>query len=180
MAKENSAQEQSTAPAATPAAAHPAVSATGSSISIKNLVFIGIPVFLVQLIVVFFLASKIFGGQTASSHEQVPVEETEASTQEHMYIIKDIIINPAGTNGGRFLLTTIGMEVSTLEAQAELEKKELQVRDVLNSILTGKSIVELVDVTQREALRTEISKGISALLKTGKMKNVYFSKYIIQ
>ena len=74
----------------------------------------------------------------------------------------------------------MGIEVSTPEGQAELEKKEVQVRDLLNSILTSKGLNELVSIEQRELLRIEISKKVGELLKSGKLRNVYFSKFIIQ
>ena len=95
-------------------------------------------------------------------------------------MVKDLIVNPAGTNGTRFLLTTVGFEVTTPETQKELEAKEVQVRDILNTVLTGKGLDELVDVSQRETLRAEIAEKINALLKNGTLSSVYFSKFIIQ
>ena len=53
-------------------------------------------------------------------------------------------------------------------------------RDILNTVLTSKGLDELVDVHQREALRTEIAEKINALLKNGSLSSVYFSKFIIQ
>lgn len=156
--------------------------------SVKKMLLIGVPLFLIQVVVVYFLVVKFFtpgttntGGTPNSSPgmEQAVVSEGSSSS-ENIYIIKDIIINPAGTNGNRYLLATVGLEASNKATWAELTQKEVQVRDVLNTILTSKTLLELVDVTKREALRTEIAKKTTALLKNGVVKNVYFSKYIIQ
>jgi flagellar FliL protein len=178
MAKETSPQDQP------PVAPPPAPAKVESGLSMQKLIMIGVPMFIVQLVLVYFIAVKFIGGKSeAASNEKAAETEAAAtaeSEQSNLYIVKDVIINPAGTNGGRFLLTTVGIEVTTPEAQKELDKKELQVRDILNSILTSKTISELVDVSQRETLRGEIAKSVGALLKSGKMKNVYFSKYIIQ
>lgn len=154
------------------------------SIFSKKLIIIGIPTFLVQLAIVYFLMAKFVVPSTNIEHAAAKVSEEETAKAEsatpNIFLIKDIIINPAGTNGTRFLLTTVGIEVSTPEAQQELEKKELQVRDLLNSILTSKGLNDLVNMDQRELLRAEISKKVGELVKAGKMKSVYFSKFIIQ
>jgi flagellar protein FliL len=148
----------------------------------KKIIMIGIPIFVVQLAIIYFLMAKFIAGPPRAEASAAKAEEsqkTESATQ-NIFLIKDVIINPAGTNGTRFLLTTVGIEVSTPEAQQELEKKEVQVRDMLNSILTSKGLNELVSIEQRELLRVEISKKVGELLKSGKLNNVYFSKFIIQ
>jgi len=149
----------------------------------KKIIMIGVPIFLVQLAIIYFLMAKFIAAPQHAEASAVKAEEegqkAESLTQ-NIFLIKDVIINPAGTNGTRFLLTTVGIEVSTPEAQQELEKKEVQVRDMLNSILTSKGLNELVSIEQRELLRLEISKKVGELLKSGKLRNVYFSKFIIQ
>ncbi len=155
-------------------------------LSVMKMIVIGIPLFLVQVVIVYFLVIK-FIGTTSTQVEKPDAVSTTVNEQsptqqsgENIFVIKDIIINPAGTNGNRYLLTTIGLEASNRAAYSELMQKELQVRDILNTLLTSKTLLELVDVTKREALRAEIGKRVTAILKQGTVTNVYFSKYIIQ
>jgi flagellar FliL protein len=177
MAKENAPQEAQAVAAAAPKAA--------GSIPFTKLIMIGVPVFIVQFALIYFLTAKFL--VNPSHGGPVPaVEKTEENKEKEgkesaveVYVIKDIIINPAGTNGTRFLLTTIGVEVSNAEARAEIEKKDMQVRDALNTILTTKGLAELNGLG-RDHLRTEILEKLSELVKSGKIKNVYFSKFIIQ
>ncbi len=160
----------------------PAPAAAPRKLETKKLILIGVPLFLVQLALVYFLTAK-FVAPTATAapvSPQVPAGEKTEGVEQHIFLIKDLIVNPAGTNGTRFLLTTIGVQVSTPEAAKELETKEVQVRDVLNTILTSKGLGELVSPELREKLRLEIAGRIGAMLKTGKLENVYFSKFIIQ
>lgn len=184
MAKE--AQAPETKPENAPAAA-----SAKKPMDMKKLIMIGVPLFIVQLALVFFLATK-FLAPSGASHE--PAKETEKATEQKsegesgkegeggasIFVVKDLIINPAGTNGTRYLLTTVGFEVSSPEAQKELEKKDMQVRDALNSVLGSKGLDELVNIEERPKLRDELSEKISEILKTGSLKNVYFSKFIIQ
>ena len=97
-----------------------------------------------------------------------------------MFVVKDLIVNPAGTNGTRFLLITVGFETSTPEGAKEMERKEIQVRDALNSVLTTKGLDELANIAEREQLRGEILAKASEIVKSGSVSNVYFSKFIIQ
>ena len=182
MAKEPNPKEEESAPVPTPAKALP----------LKKIIMIGVPVFLVQVVVLFFVATKFVGGGSASSHPSQPAAEQAADGEKggekegaegaasHMFIVKDLIVNPAGTNGTRFLLLTVGFETSTVEGEKELERKEIQVRDALNSVLTSRTLDELASVAQREQLRGDILAKASELVKTGSVTNVYFSKFIIQ
>jgi flagellar FliL protein len=167
-----------------PAAPVPAqVASVSSSISMQKILMIGVPVFIVQVIIVYFLMAK-FMSKPAAGAETAATSATEKvgteSAEPNLLVVKDIIINPAGTNGGRFLLATIGIDVNSPEALVELNKKEVQVRDVLNTVLTEKTLPQLIDITQREQLRTEIAKKMGDIINTGKVRNIYFSKFIIQ
>jgi flagellar basal body-associated protein FliL len=162
---------------------------TKQGFPMKKMITIGIPVFLVQIVLIFFVIKMFIApsspaapaghGEAAEPAKKSGGEHGEGTVQT-LFVVKDLIVNPAGTNGTRFLLTTVGFEVSSPDAQKELEGKEVQVRDVLNTVLTSKGLDELVDVRQREALRTEIMEKINALLKSGSLSSVYFSKFIIQ
>jgi flagellar FliL protein len=143
----------------------------------------------VQLILIFFVIKIFITPATSSApagHEAAAGSAKEASGHgggaepQSLFVVKDLIVNPAGTNGTRFLLTTVGFEVSGPEMMKELEMKEIQVRDILNTILTSKGLDELVDVNQREILRSEIAERMNVLLKNGTLSSVYFSKFIIQ
>lgn len=178
MAKEATPPDPKAQQSATPAPA-PAAS---SGWTIKKILMIGGPILLVQIVAVYFLVVKVFASSTS-------VEPASAATEEHapaeaekpqIVVIKDIIVNPAGTNGSHLLVTSIGLEVPNAETKTELEEKEVQTRDILVTILTGKRMEELSTPEQKENLRKEIHQRIDEILKTSKLKKVYISKFIIQ
>jgi flagellar FliL protein len=178
MAKETQPPDQARQPQA--AAAAPAAP---QGVTPMKLVIIGIPVFLVQLAVVYFLVSKFVAPSSAPSQAE-PAKAAEpkesADQAKSIFVVKDIIVNPAGTNGTRFLLTTVGFEINGVDREKDVEKKEVQVRDVLNTVLTSKGLDDLVRPEQREALRKEILQKVAEMLPAGTLSNVYFSKFIIQ
>jgi flagellar protein FliL len=155
----------------------------------KMLIIIGVPVFLVQLIFLYFIFTKVMGGSsTAFEGKTEKVDEKSSKTDEKssgsgeqkVFVIKDIIVNPAGTNGTRYLLTTVGIAVSTAELEKELTNKEVMVRDALNTVLASKQLAELSDNGFKETLKKEIEQKVNSMLESGKVTNVYFSKFIIQ
>ncbi len=179
-------------PEAAPQPETPTETAEKSGMPMKKLLLFGIPVFVVQLVVVYFLITKVFAPSSVSASEQTSAGGTvghgaevsgglgSGAGEASIYVVKDVIVNPAGTNGTRFLLTTVGFEVSSPEAKKELESKDIQVRDMLTTVLTAKDLVSLSMVEQRDELRLEIARKAGELLRSGTLTNVYFSKFIIQ
>jgi flagellar basal body-associated protein FliL len=152
--------------------------------ALKKILMIGGPIVLVQIVAVYFLISKFFAPAAAQDlPEQKVVAEAKHSGEEQtplIVVVKDVIVNPAGTNGAHLLVTTVGLEVSTAEAKTELEQKEVQTRDILVTILTGKRMDELTTPDQKEVLREEIHQRVNKILKSGPLNKVYISKFIIQ
>jgi len=179
MAKE--APLNTTATASAPAAAPAPEAQAKESFSLKKVLLIGIPIILVQVVLVYFLFVKFIAPNNAEQ-QSAEGEHSNESREDlaQVLVIKDIIVNPAGTNGTRFLLTTVGLEVPAPEIKAELEQKEVQTRDILNTILTSKGLEELTIPQYKESLRREILEKVNNTLKKGKVSNVYFSKFIIQ
>jgi flagellar basal body-associated protein FliL len=164
----------------------------------KKMIIFGAIVFILQFIVFYFLTAMVILPLTSANEvdSQVPEQKVEDLQDNHLiFLVNDIIINPAGTNGTRFLLTTIGFEVRTTglngkvetggeveaaKVKSEIEEKEVEVRDILNSVLTSKNLDELADVKKRESLRNEIAQKVGETLKSDSLTKVYFSKFVIQ
>jgi len=157
---------------------------TKTGMPLKKILMFGGPIVVVQIVIIYFLVTKFIAPSTGQTLESPSSAVQEKKGQEHqttqIVVIKDVIVNPAGTNGSRLLVTTIGLEVPTIEAKVELEQKEVQTRDILVTVLSGKRLEDLAAPEQREALREEICQRVNKLLQSSKLKNVYISKFIIQ
>lgn len=177
------------------------------SLSLVMMIGIGFGVFVLQavlvyVLIVFVLIPKMSGGAThekaakTEKSESTKAEaeaETEADAEaddessgtkkdagKFVYVVKDLIINPAGTGGTRFLLTTVGVETKNEEELKSVEKKDVLVRDILNTILAAKTVEYLDDQANREVLRKEIRDSLKKAIRPEKISQVYFSKFIIQ
>lgn len=157
-----------------------------------KILLIGLPLFIIQLIAVYFITANILLPKIQSHTSSVAVdsvENGEANVSDsikhlelgkYVYVVEDLIINPAGTDGKRLLLTSIGFDLLTDQNQKELKEKEVLVKDAVISVLSSKDMAHLSDALYRDTLRMEISQKITQLIPGVKINNVYFSKYILQ
>lgn len=157
---------------------------------------IGLPLFIVQLVVVYFVTANILlskvqpkapanaghgAAAEAVQEEESSEESAEAGTMaERIFTIENIIVNPAGTQGRSLMQTSIGFELGTKEQAEELKKQDVMLKDVVISVLSSKTVPQLSNVTFKDSLKSEITKSISKKMPKMKVKNIYFSEYIIQ
>ncbi len=101
-------------------------------------------------------------------------------SESFVYAIKDIVINPAGTGGSRFLSVSFGFELASNQLAAEFERRELLVRDALITIMSSKTVAQLTDAKQKEITRYQIKKRLSQLLNTEDLTAVYYTDFVLQ
>ena len=97
-----------------------------------------------------------------------------------IYTIKDIVINPAGTGGTRFLSVSFAFELQTAELNQEFEAHEPVIRDALITILSSKTVAQLTDPKEKEIVRYQIGKRVAELLKTEQLAGVYYTDFVLQ
>ena len=124
--------------------------------------------------------------QTGTSEGHVKHKPKPKKTKNHgdgqsmLYAIKDIVVNPAGTGGTRFLSVSFGFELGSPELAHEFEKREALVRDALITILSAKTVAQLTDAKQKEIVRYQVKKRLSQLLDTEEIAGVYYTDFVLQ
>lgn len=157
----------------------------------KILLF-GIPLFIIQLVAVYFITANVLLNKIQTNHSSaahIPAEiKNEAAVNQpkpkelgkFVYMVEDLIINPAKTDGKRLLLSSLGFDVSTEQDHQELKSKDVLIKDAVISVMSSKEMTQLSSNSYRDTLRTEIMKRISQLMPNVKLNTIYFSKYILQ
>lgn len=95
-------------------------------------------------------------------------------------LIEDLVVNPSGSEGTRYLCTTVALESIEPGVTDEITLREAQVRDVLIEILGKRSVEELATLDTRDQIREEIKVAVNTLLSTGSVVGVYFSNFVLQ
>lgn len=109
--------------------------------------------------------------------------------------IKDLIVNPAGSGGRRYLKVAAAIELQA-EPIKKGKKKEApaagthggaggglqdaQIRDLLIRELSSRTLDELTDPVTKEEMRQGIVEGLSGILGERRVTNVYFTEYVVQ
>ncbi len=123
--------------------------------------------------------------QTEKKHEekedkQPLVDEEGNEVSSLIYAMQNIVVNPAGTGGSRFLSVSFGFELESMELQEEFIRKDPIIRDALITILSSKTVAELTDAKQKEIVRYQIKKRLSKLMHTKDLVGVYYTDFVLQ
>ncbi|MDH4155886.1 MAG: flagellar basal body-associated FliL family protein [candidate division Zixibacteria bacterium] len=127
--------------------------------------------------------------QSQQQKEEKPKKEPNKPTgdrksggkdESYIYSIQDIVINPAGTGGSRFLSVSFGFELESAKLVAQFEEREPIIRDALITILSSKTIAQLTDAKQKEVVRFQIKKRIGQLMRTDDLAGVYYTDFVLQ
>jgi flagellar FliL protein len=156
----------------------------------------GLPSFIIYIVIALVMAGGGYfaGGLLTGSSEGEPQKaEHKKDTKEgkkddkhaeagpsEVYLMEDIIVNPSGTGGTRFLSASIGIEVTSQATVKLIEKREPVIKDALITILGSKTIEQLSDTKEKEITRYQIKKRLEILLKADDILAVYFTDFILQ
>lgn len=158
-----------------------------------KVIIIGLPLFIIQLVLVYFITATFLvksapasdsaneGDQIDENGEVISEEENEHDSTEgqKIYNIEDLIINPAGTNGQRLLLLSIGFGVGDDEKINILKENDVVIKDLIINAVSQKSLGMLSTIELKDSLKVELAEKINEAYPKVKVKNVYFSKYLI-
>lgn len=106
--------------------------------------------------------------------------EAESSEYGSFYQIKGIIVNPASSEGARYLMVDVGLESADSEVISDLESKEVVVRDRIIRLLGERTSTELSDISQRDSIKTELLQSVNDVLQEGAIDRLYFTQYVLQ
>ena len=154
-----------------------------------KVIFIGLPLFIIQLILVYFITATFLvksapdstasgEGTDTESTEEVSDDEAEHTPQK-IFNIEDLIINPAGTSGQRLLLLSVGFAVGGDEELKLLQENEVIIKDMVINAVSQKSLGTLSKIELKDSLKVELADKVNETYPKAKVKNVYFSKYLI-
>ena len=96
-----------------------------------------------------------------------------------MYQMEQMVVNPANTNGRRYLLIEISLEMN-IEHIPLMETVIPKVEQDMMETLSSRTVTELTTSEEREKLRTELSDIVNSTLGENSVQNLYFTKYVLQ
>lgn len=96
------------------------------------------------------------------------------------YEFENITINPAESKAQKFLVCSLSIQMRNQGDLEEVQRKEFIVKDAINTLLSKKTVDELQSVDGRITLKQEIGLVINSVLEDQAVRNVFFTKYVMQ
>ncbi|MBX7490162.1 flagellar basal body-associated protein FliL [Helicobacter turcicus] len=162
----------------------------------KMILFIIIGVVALLLIILIVVGILIFSGgdepaaeggaapqaqQSAANKGSVANPNSSLLSVGPMYPLDQFIVNLLASGGGkRYLKTSIALELSIPEMQAELDTKRDVLRDTVITILSSKTFEEVQTTKGKQKLKEELMGRINEFLVDGRVANMFFTEFVVQ
>lgn len=126
-----------------------------------------------QVFVAYSIVNKNYDAIYDYTQSLIPEERGKAD-------LKEIIINPADTNGQRYLLVQLSLELDDKDDQTLIEEHRSKIRNNIIKYLSAKTVSELQGIEGKEDLRIELIQLINQAIDSRSVRNLYYSKYVMQ
>ncbi|MFN8582712.1 MAG: flagellar basal body-associated FliL family protein [Gemmatimonadaceae bacterium] len=104
----------------------------------------------------------------------------EGEAASTVYLIDNVILNPAGSGGTRFLMLATAVDAKDATVVEQMKARDAETRDVLLRVMGSKTVEQLADMRLREDIKKELSDSLGTLFKKGAIRRIYFPQYVIQ
>lgn len=113
--------------------------------------------------------------------KQVPVPDLNQQADIGPQVnIEEFIVNIISGDTSHYVKASLTVELTNEEVKGEVEKRMPQVRDAILLLIGNKTYEELQDLQGKKQLKAEITSKINSFLKSGKVRAVYFTNFVVQ
>ncbi len=103
-----------------------------------------------------------------------------ASTAPSVHLLENLVLNPAGSGGSRFLLLSVAIETSSATVATDMQARDAELRDIILTALGSKSVEQLTEMSTREGMKHELQTAIGLRFGKTAAKRVYFPQFVVQ
>ncbi len=94
--------------------------------------------------------------------------------------LENIIVNPAGSQGSRFLMASVVLAVGTSELETDLQAREVELRDKVTSVLEVMNMAQLTAPGARDTVKARVSTMVTEMVGGKPRFQVYLPQFVIQ
>ena len=106
-------------------------------------------------------------------------EEGEVSSGG-MHLLDNMVVNPAESNGTRFLLISVAADLGEFNDPEILGDRDFAMRDAILQLLGAKTVSELSDMSRRPQLVGEIREALDRILGPNTVLRLFIPQFVIQ
>ena len=127
-----------------------------------------------------FVTGPLLAKRSAAAAHEKPKAEKGLENSSVTHAVENLVLNPAGSNGTRFLMVSATFELKDSGIENQMKEHDAEVRDHILSILGKKTVDELTDIAQREQIKKDVLESVGSLFEKGSVKKVFFGQFVIQ
>ncbi|HEY0969850.1 MAG TPA: flagellar basal body-associated FliL family protein [Gemmatimonadales bacterium] len=135
-----------------------------------------------------FVAAPLLAGRVpptaadsaAKGEEQAGKAKGGKESAKVVHVVDNMVLNPAGSGGARFLLLSVGLAVKDEATVKTLSDRDPELRDVVLRFMGARTIEELADVGLRDSLKAQLRTAVGERFGAGTVIDVYFPQFVIQ
>jgi flagellar FliL protein len=124
-------------------------------------------------------ASEGEATEPSQGHKDKKTKKKEES-KAIVYRLDNIIVNPAGSQGTRFLMASVAFELPDARLEARLRERDFQVRDAIIATLERQSLQMLMAPGARDSVKRQIGLAVLPLTGLKRPVAVYLPQFVIQ
>jgi flagellar protein FliL len=110
-----------------------------------------------------------------------PVESSQAAEdQSAAQDLGSFLVNLSDPGGKRYLKVALQLELSSPKASQELNRRSVEVRDIILTILSSKEYSEIGSASGKMMLKRELLTKLNKTLRDGQVKEIYFTEFLVQ
>lgn len=98
----------------------------------------------------------------------------------NFFTVESIVVNPAETQGTRYLSCSISFELASADDKKAFEDKAVKIKDLLITILSSKTVDELADIKVRNDMRRQILVVVNRFTTPAQASAVYLTDFVLQ
>lgn len=116
----------------------------------------------------------------AEGHDAKKDAEGKKGEAASMYQMDNLVLNPAGSGGTRFLLLSVALEAKDAATLDVLKGRDAEIRDAILRMFGSKTVEQVSEASTRDQLRAELLATIDKMFAPGTVRKLYFPQFVIQ
>lgn len=140
-----------------------------------------------SLLVAPRIIARIDARAAHDSAGSAPEAGSEGATGEHaaggeakLVELENIIVNPAGSQGTRFLMTTVVVSVPNDQLQKQLAERKVELRDQVTTILEGQTMTQLTAPGARDSVKARVAVAVAGIIGPRVPVRIFVPQFVIQ
>jgi flagellar FliL protein len=136
----------------------------------------------------FAIAPRMVAARNAAPAAHAPAPEPEKpekpekskprSGKTTAYRMDNIVVNPAGSNGTRFLMASIAVEIDDPKVEAQVRERDFEMRDAVVATLERQTLEMLTHPGARDTIRNQLEAAFTPIV--GSRPRVFLTQFVIQ